>query len=97
MEITNKAKKIFEGLLKENKMDTLVIAYEKSGCCGGSINLDLAEAKDCQNVKQVNGLNVSISAEDEKALDGVTFDTEGENIVIKNSKASGCGCCSGCC
>ena len=97
MKITNKAKKILEEILAQNKMDTLVIAIAKSGCCGGSINLDLAEAKDCQNVKQVNGLNISMSAADEKDLDGVTFDTEGENIVIKNAKSFGCGCCSGGC
>lgn len=97
MKITNKAKKILAEILAQNKMDTVVISVAKSGCCGGSINLDLADSKDCQNVKQVNGLNISVSAEDEKALDDITFDTEGQNIVIKSGKSSGCGCCDGCC
>lgn len=96
MKITNKAKKIFEELLSQNKMDTLVISIAKSGCCGGSISLDLAEAKNCKTVKIIDGLNISISEEDEKNLSDIIFDTQDNNIVIKNSKSSG-GCCSGGC
>lgn len=84
MKITQSARKMFEDLLKNNGCDTIKIRIFSSSCCGKSIQIDLVDEKNCQRVVVYNELKISITKEDEKELEKVTFDCENGQIVIKN-------------
>lgn len=90
MKITEKAKQMFLKLLEDNGSDTLEIQVASSSCCGNkSIRLNLVNASDCTRVVEYGGLRVSVSEEEEKELEKVTFDIENGKIVIQKEE----GCC----
>ncbi|GGE81322.1 HesB/IscA family protein [Priestia taiwanensis] len=93
MNITDKAKEFIENIMKENGVSTLRFAFDGSGCCGPSYNVNLAEAQENDVKETVNGIEVAI---DPQVVDIVNTlildyveDQQGAGLVM----SGGSSCC----
>ncbi len=84
MKFTDAAISLFTKMLEDNHMDLVVISLIDEGD-ETSIHVELAtkdEAKD-KPIVVFDKLNVAISNEDQASMEDVTFNAEGDDIIIE--------------
>jgi Fe-S cluster assembly iron-binding protein IscA len=89
MKITDEAKKIVEEVLKENNCNALLVSIV-GGCCGSSINLALANAKEDDEISDVNGISVIYDQEAVQRTGLVILDVQKGKLFLKDDQASNC-------
>ncbi len=91
MKITAECKERFLEIFKENNVDTIIISTQENSCHGFVMNLELGKKETLERVIDVDGINVSISQEDEELLNDLIFDIDGEQIAIIKENCDCCG------
>lgn len=89
MKISDEAKKVVEEVLLENKCNALLVRVV-GGCCGSSINLALANAKEDDEVSDVNGISVIYDKEAIERTDSVVLDVRQGKLFLMDDQASNC-------
>lgn len=97
MKITDSCREVLFDLFSKNQADTLIISTKDNTEKGYTMNIDLGTKEMLGRVIQINGVNVSISEEDEEILHDIVFDFDGNQIVVIQESHcchanGGCGC-----
>lgn len=92
MIITDEAKVVLEGMLKENGQDALQASLEQ-GCCGTSLYFTFTNKKADDQPVVVNGINVLMEGEAVQKTNTVTLKIDDEGKLIVEDSAQSSGCC----
>ena len=87
--ITDSAKTIIEGALKENSLDVLKIEMVKHGDHFHPA-LDLIKKEDANDPFEVNGILVSTSEESLTQISSLTLDADEEGLILRSQNHHCC-------
>jgi len=90
MKITDGAKVVFQNEMKNQKVDFLkFFLQEVEG--EQHLRLDVVNNEANERFVEINGINVILDEELETQLESIVFDSDGENLIMKQEGGCGCG------
>ncbi len=98
MYITKSAKDLFQIAMEKSGKDAFHIGLVVHSCGGKGLDIQPIKKEEAKRLKEIDGVLVDISEEDEFFLRGFTFDREGDCLHIISPVTDDCGCgCGGNC